>query len=227
MAEETALKSSTDGKISSLKTKMAVLVDTTRCTGCRGCQVACKQWHKKEAEKTEFTGTYENPPDLSKDTLTRVKFREVEEDGVNWLFKKIQCRHCDEPGCIDGQTQEVLKKYENGMVIANPDVKINEAEFESIRESCLYNVPRYDAKNKRLIKCTFCWDRQLEGRKPACVTACPTGTLTFGKRKDITAEANRRKETLSARFPGLDLITEDSKWIYLVQHNNEFGDDDG
>ena len=28
------------------------LVDTTLCTACRGCQVACKQWHDLPAEET-------------------------------------------------------------------------------------------------------------------------------------------------------------------------------
>jgi len=26
--------------------EMAILYDTTRCTGCRGCEVACKQWNE-------------------------------------------------------------------------------------------------------------------------------------------------------------------------------------
>ena len=30
----------------------AILVDSTKCTACRGCQVACKQWNNLEAEET-------------------------------------------------------------------------------------------------------------------------------------------------------------------------------
>ena len=33
------------------KTK-SFLIDTTKCTGCRGCQVACKQWNQLKAENT-------------------------------------------------------------------------------------------------------------------------------------------------------------------------------
>ena len=40
------------------RNKVAVLVDTTRCMGCRACQVACKQWNQLKAVKTEFTGSY-------------------------------------------------------------------------------------------------------------------------------------------------------------------------
>ena len=42
----------------------AILFDSTKCTACRGCQVACKQWNNLEADETVNTGTYENPPDL-------------------------------------------------------------------------------------------------------------------------------------------------------------------
>ena len=38
-------------------------IDTTLCTACRGCQVACKQWHDLPAEATENRGSYQNPPD--------------------------------------------------------------------------------------------------------------------------------------------------------------------
>ena len=36
-------------------------IDTTRCTGCRGCQVACKQWNRNPGTKTSQRGTYQNP----------------------------------------------------------------------------------------------------------------------------------------------------------------------
>ena len=34
-------------------------VDTTLCTACRGCQVACKQWHDLPAEDTVNQGSYQ------------------------------------------------------------------------------------------------------------------------------------------------------------------------
>ena len=27
-------------------------IDTTKCTACRGCQMACKQWNQRSTEKT-------------------------------------------------------------------------------------------------------------------------------------------------------------------------------
>ena len=50
----------------------AILFDSTKCTACRGCQVACKQWNNLEADETVNTGTYENPPDLSSRTWLKM-----------------------------------------------------------------------------------------------------------------------------------------------------------
>ncbi len=54
----------------------AFLIDTTVCTGCRGCQIACKQWHDLPAEETKNVGSYQNPQDLSFDTYKLVRMRE-------------------------------------------------------------------------------------------------------------------------------------------------------
>ena len=73
-------------------------IDQTRCTACRGCQVACKQWKKQPAETTENWGSYQNPRDLSPSTFKLVRFSEAEVDGrLRWLFFPEQCRHCLEP----------------------------------------------------------------------------------------------------------------------------------
>ena len=89
--------------------EMAILVDMTRCDACRGCQVACKQWNGLPGTgctRIPRPG-YQNPPDLSFDTLCLLKFfvdssnpgKDVDADG-NWNFLKYQCMHCDNPKCL-------------------------------------------------------------------------------------------------------------------------------
>ncbi|UCC17403.1 MAG: 4Fe-4S dicluster domain-containing protein, partial [Dehalococcoidales bacterium] len=76
----------------------AILVDLRKCTGCRGCQVACKQWNELPAVSTTNRGTYENPPDLSAHTWSVLKFKEISVNGnLKWLFSKWQCMHCLQP----------------------------------------------------------------------------------------------------------------------------------
>jgi len=61
--------------------KYAALVDVSKCTACRGCQIACKQWNELPGEKTVNVGTYQNPPDLSVTTFTLVRFKEISDKG--------------------------------------------------------------------------------------------------------------------------------------------------
>ena len=41
----------------------------------------------------------------------------------------------------------------------------------------------------RAFKCTFCYDRQKVGLKPACAKACPTESIKFGELDDLRDEA--------------------------------------
>jgi len=103
---------------------MGMLIDTTQCMGCRGCQVACKQWQELKAEKTTFFGGagYQNPPNLSADTFTLITFTETEdENGLHWTFAKRSCMHCDEPACASVCPVGALTKEANGAVVYDAD----------------------------------------------------------------------------------------------------------
>ena len=54
-----------------------VLCDVTRCIGCRGCQVACKQWNELPGQATTNAGTRENPPKLNAYYYTKIHFTEA------------------------------------------------------------------------------------------------------------------------------------------------------
>ena len=43
----------------------AILIDTTKCIGCRACQVACKSWNDLKGGKATFSETWSNPRYLS------------------------------------------------------------------------------------------------------------------------------------------------------------------
>lgn len=180
------------------------LIDTTKCTACRACQVACKQWNELAAEDPVPTnrGTYENPPDLSHTQWLLIHFKENEQsDGtLTWNFVRNSCRHCVDAPCrqaaenkdaitIDEQTGAVLFGEET----AGED-------FAKIRKACPFDIPR-QGPDGQLYKCVMCVDRVHNGESPACVKTCPTGAIQFGDRDELLASADARVAELRSEFP--------------------------
>lgn len=179
----------------------AMLIDSTKCTGCRGCQVACKQWWDLDGVVGKNTGSYENPPDLSAHTYTRIKYNEIETDGnVKWLFLKQGCMHCSEPACVKVCPTQCLKKHPDGMVTVELDL-CNGCGY--CRTFCPFDIPRIEGDTftgkGKTSKCNFCQDRTTNGQLPACVKTCPAGALSWGDRDEMLALAKTKVEKLKAR----------------------------
>lgn len=160
----------------------AFLVDTTRCTACRGCQVACKEWHDLPANATKQRGTHQNPPDLNPYNYKIVRFHEhLNAAGdVVWNFFPDQCRHCLTPVCVDVADMAVpgamVKDAKTGAVLAtDKSVGLNAEDARAITEACPYNIPRYDAAAKRITKCDMCIDRVEAGLPPCASKPVPPG----------------------------------------------------
>ena len=60
----------------------AILFDSSKCTACKGCQIACKCWNNlpspTKLNAGEFKGTLQNPPDLQPNTRLIITFDEAE-----------------------------------------------------------------------------------------------------------------------------------------------------
>ena len=203
-------------------------IDTSRCTGCRGCQVACKQWNQNAATKTTQRGTYQNPPDLSTATFKLVRFSETPGTGgdPNWFFFPDQCRHCLYPLCKMAADRKakgaVAIDSRTRAVTFNSAVKISPEDFKEVREICPFDIPRHDEKSGGMSKCTMCFDRITEGMPPACVKACPTGTMNFGHRDAILKMAENRLDEVRKVHRRASLIVPESvRVIFLVKDDPE------
>src|SRR5512135_3097367 len=125
--------------------KVTLLVDTSKCTACRGCQIACKQWWDLAAGTTTQTGSYENPRDLAPNTLTRITFSEYESGGrMQWLFLNLGCMHCTNAACVDVCPTGALKHNEMGFVSFEREV-CNGCGYCS--QACPFGIPRMDTTN--------------------------------------------------------------------------------
>ena len=195
----------------------SILIDTTLCTACRGCQVACKQWHDLPAEKTENTGSFQNPDDLSFTTYKLVRMTEATVDGsLQWLFFPDQCRHCEDAPCLETAFDEnaIYKDAATNAILYTKHTQTLDAD--EIIGSCPYNIPRVGPDGV-ISKCDLCNDRVRNGLQPSCVAACPTGTMTFGDREQILEHAEKRLKIAKARYPNAQLLDPDTVHvIYLV-----------
>ncbi|MEW5771905.1 MAG: 4Fe-4S dicluster domain-containing protein [Thermodesulfobacteriota bacterium] len=202
-------------------------IDLTKCTACRGCQVACKQWNKLPAEQTIQRGTHQNPADVSVSTYKLVRFSEKEQGGkIKYVFFPDQCRHCLIPPCKevgDGFVENAVTQdpKSGAVVFTAATAKFSDDQKQEVLESCPYNIPRYEkGKGGPMAKCTMCFDRQAEGMVPACVKSCPTGTMNFGERGDMLALAKKRLAEVKKSKPKAQLLNpEDVNVVYLVEED--------
>jgi formate dehydrogenase iron-sulfur subunit len=199
----------------------SILVDTSLCTACRGCQVACKQWNELPGTKTKQIGTYQNPQDFSAFTWKLVRFAEGKNGNSKpyWYFFSDMCRHCMEPPCADtiqGFVKDgVIRDETTGAVVYT--AKSKSVRFEEVRSSCPYDIPRQNLTTKVLAKCTMCIDRIKNDRIPACVQSCPTSAMVFGDRSQILEKAEKRVAELKKSYPkAMALNPEDVRVIFIV-----------
>jgi formate dehydrogenase beta subunit len=205
--------------------EMMKLYDDAKCTACRGCQLACKQWNNLKAGQTKNTGTYQNPPSLQPNTYMIIHYQDhVNAQGdINWLFRKEACMHCTNAACVT--------VCPSGALYYNNDFKTVGMDREkcigckNCVAACPFEVPRYDKQTDKVYKCDMCESRISNKLEPACVKACPTGALKWGDKGDmLKVAASRVKElggtasTYGDKFVGgthLMYILKEKPEIYL------------
>ena len=174
-----------------------MLIDTSRCIGCRGCQVACKEWNDLKATTTRMIpGSYQNPPGISASTWTMINFTEQSGDqGVRWLFRKQQCLHCNQASCVEVCPTGAMAKHADNFVEVDQQWCIG---CRYCVQACPFGAVQFDASSGTVKKCTLCIDRVQAGLDPACVKTCPSGALTFGDKGKLLAAAQGRVQALLA-----------------------------
>ncbi|ADW16802.1 4Fe-4S ferredoxin iron-sulfur binding domain protein [Desulfobulbus propionicus DSM 2032] len=178
---------------------MGVLVDLSRCVGCRSCEAACnKEQHLPAPEKpfndfSVFDELHHGQKRRTDETRYTVVNRYDIPGSEHPLFRKIQCNHCLEPACLTSCFVNAYTKTPEGAVVYDPSVCVG---CRTCMIACPFYIPtfRYSSAFKpRIMKCVFCHDTRLtKGLPPACVEACPQEALTFGRRSDLVAMGTQR-----------------------------------
>lgn len=184
---------------------MGVLVDTTKCLGCRMCEFACAKANGLPEPEQDIDRAVERR--TSPTQLTVNNRYETEKGPVN---VKRQCMHCLRPACTSACLTKAMHKTPTGAV-AWDGGKCMGCRFCMV--SCPFDVPKfeYDSANPKISKCVMCVDRLARGEEPACVAGCPVKALTFGRREDLLEEARRR------------IYTEPDKYVPHIYGEHEAG----
>jgi formate dehydrogenase iron-sulfur subunit len=181
-------------------TSVAKLIDTSKCIGCKACQSACLEWNNLREEIGFNHGIYDNPLDLTPDSLTVMRFSEwinPETQNLEWLIRKDGCMHCEDPGCLKAcPAPGAIVQYSNGIVDFDHDKCIG---CGYCIKGCPFNIPRISKVDNKAYKCTLCSDRVAVGQGPACAKACPTQAIVFGTKDEMKAHAEARIQDLKSR----------------------------
>jgi Fe-S-cluster-containing dehydrogenase component len=200
------------------KDAVGVLVDTTRCVGCRACEAACSEANalaapEKPGDDAVFAGRRRTGPTA----FTVVNKSAAKSPAGEERYAKTQCMHCVTPACASGCVVKALEKTAAGPVVYHEGRCLG-CRYCMI--ACPFGVPKYEyTKAAPLVrKCTFCAARQDKGLPPACTDACPSGALTFGKRADLLEEARTRIYQNPAKYVH-EIYGEDeaggTSWLYI------------
>ena len=156
--------------------RLALLIDLERCTGCKSCEVACKQEHRLGP------GEYRNKV---------VWTSGVEDAGL--AFLTLTCQHCERPACVRAcpvNPKAIEKDAVTGVV------SVVESRCTGCGEcviACPYSAMGYDPKEHHAVKCDLCADRRAQGQTTACASVCPTQAIRFGQRDELLAQSQREE----------------------------------
>ena len=185
-------------------------LELSRCIGCRRCVYACVKENNNSRHDPQLQ--WIRVLRLKRGNLINLEDSEhyynpdlVPETG--FLYLPVQCQQCENPPCVKVCPVHATWQEPDGIVVVDynwcigcryciaacpykgrvfnwADPNIPKEEVNTLVHY-LGNRPRMKCAAD---KCTFCIQRVRQGRYPACVEACPTGTRKFGNLLDPNSE---------------------------------------
>jgi anaerobic dimethyl sulfoxide reductase subunit B (iron-sulfur subunit) len=161
------------------KKQLAFYVNLADCTGCKACQLACKD---------------------KNDLPLGVRWRRIlEYSGGTWrqqgeqtvpvnvftYYLSAACMHCERPPCAEVcPTGAITKREEDGVVLLDAEKCIG---CRYCQWACPYGAVAFNQEKGLMTKCNFCVDLLAKGERPACVDACPFRAIDFGTLEELRA----------------------------------------
>jgi anaerobic dimethyl sulfoxide reductase subunit B len=155
-----------------MPSQLGFYIDQSRCTGCKTCQVACKDKNDLEVGRLFRRVTV-----MTCGSFTPLGNAYSQNVVAYWT--SMACNHCDNPKCVENcPTGAMHKRVADGIVLVNEDLCIG---CQLCTWSCPYDAPQYNSQKGKMSKCDLCIDLIEEGEIPVCVAACPNQLIEFGQ----------------------------------------------
>jgi anaerobic dimethyl sulfoxide reductase subunit B len=161
-----------------MNTRYGFYLDTSACTGCKACQIACK-------DKNNL------PVGVLWRRVVEIQGGEWLRRGPAWLgnifayFLSSACMHCELPICAEVCPTRAITQRDDGIVLIDPDHCMGCRYCEM---ACPYKAPQFNPDLGVMTKCDFCADLIEKKKAPACVSACQMRVLHFGNLDELRAE---------------------------------------
>jgi formate dehydrogenase gamma subunit len=144
-----------------------MMIDLTKCVGCRACVSACKeQWDSGPGAARDWVHTYE----------TGARGRDLAV-----TFYPGLCMQCAEHPCTTDCPTGATYMNAQGVVVVDPDVCIGCGNCIS---NCPYGARHFDPDKHIVEKCNLCEPFVARGEPPACVATCLAECRVFGDLDD-------------------------------------------
>ena len=176
-----------------MKKQYGFFVNSSVCSGCKTCLMACKDKHDLE-QGIKWRRVYE----VSGGGWT--------EHGGTWLSTvfsynlSMSCNHCDRPVCVEVCPTGAHYKRDDGIVAIDRERCIGCRYCEW---ACPYGAPVYHHQAGIMTKCNLCLDNLEQGLPPACVAACPMRAIDYGEIGELIRKYGRNSPVYPLPDPAL------------------------
>lgn len=160
----------------------AFLVDSSICLGCNTCAMACKNQYHQDIGVTwrvvREVGAEDYRPDQN-NILPKLNWYarapRADDTPAERFYFSLACNHCENPDCVAvcpvGAQQ---KDMETGICKQDQSMCIG---CMGCIKACPFGASKWNARMGRAEKCSFCWERQADGKEPACTQSCPVEAI--------------------------------------------------